>query len=73
MSERKLTKLIFNVPSFREANYNARIEQIQQRDNIDAKFGYEKVNDAAKRVAWLVNFQAVILNYKRFLLFQILV
>jgi hypothetical protein len=51
-------------PHFREANYSARLDQIRQRDNIDAKFGYEKVDDSKRRTAWLVNFQAVYLDYE---------
>lgn len=42
---------------FRDANYTARLEEIRQQDFIDAKFGYERVNDSTKRTAWLVNFQ----------------
>lgn len=42
-----------------DTNYANRIEKIQQQDDIDAKFGYERVNDTVKRTAWLVNFQAV--------------
>ncbi|KAI6196280.1 DNA polymerase epsilon catalytic subunit A [Aphelenchoides besseyi] len=40
-----------------EKNHDARVEAIRERDNLDAKYGYEKFMEPKRRTAWLVNFQ----------------
>uniref|UniRef100_A0A915CMU3 DNA polymerase epsilon catalytic subunit n=1 Tax=Ditylenchus dipsaci TaxID=166011 RepID=A0A915CMU3_9BILA len=39
-------------------NSEQRLEIIRQRELIDAKFGYQRVNDTLQRTAWLVNVQS---------------
>lgn len=51
-----MKNLIFN---FREESSESRLRQVLEDDAIDAKYGFERVQDYSERIGFLLNMHAV--------------